>query len=156
MRPLELDDDDVHTIANNFLRYVQLVLESTELALEQRRYRRRCHLMSRRVRMSQNIPLGHRLYSSVAMAQNIRSTLCRSMYLRTSLFVQRCRAGSSPSSTRTKLRTPYCTLTWSKYSPRRATTTTALGTRLPSSRRLGFSSDRNITKRPSHPVRSCC
>ena len=37
MRPLELDDDYVDTIANNVLRYVQLVLESMELALEQRR-----------------------------------------------------------------------------------------------------------------------
>jgi hypothetical protein len=116
---------------------------------------RRCRLISCRVRMSQNIPLGCRLHSFVAMAQNIRSTSCRSMYLRTSLFVHDVVLGPLQAVQEPKLRTPYCTLTWSKYSPRRATTTTALGTCLPSSRRLGFSSDRNITKRPGHPVRSC-
>jgi hypothetical protein len=58
---------------------------------------------------------------------------------------------------KSNLCTPYCTLTWFTYSPRRATTTTVLDfRRLPSSRRLGFSSDRNITKRPCHPVWSCC
>ena len=128
MRPLELDDDDVHTIANNFLRYVQLVLVYVSCTGAAKIISRRCRLTSRRVRMSQNIPLGCRLYSFVAMAQNIRSTSCRSMYLRTSLFVQRCHAGSSPSSTRTETMYPYCTLTWSKYSPRRATTTTVFGT----------------------------
>ena len=89
----------------------------------------------------------------VAMAQNIRCTLCCSMQLCPVLSVQQCQAGPSPRQEIEPMYSvlyPYIVHVQSKKSDYNN------GTRLPSSRRLRFSSDRNITKRPCHPVWSCC
>ena len=70
------------------------------------------------------------------------------------LFVQRCRAGPSIQDKKSNLCTPYCTPFVVHVQSKKSDYDD--GTRLPLSRRLGFSSDRNITKRLCYPVWSCC
>ena len=83
----------------------------------------------------------------------IRRTSCCSTQLCPALFVQRCRAvPSTVSKTRIEC-TLYCTPFVVHVQSKKDYDD---GTCLLLSRRLGLSSDRNITKRLCYPVWSCC